>query len=280
MAKSTGQSARYKSKSKASARIIALLTDFGLQDQYVAAMKGVILSINPAAQIVDITHEVQPQRIQQAGYLLWSVYRFFPKGTIFVNVVDPEVGSKRRAMGVRTNRFTFLAPDNHLLDFILNEEKVIEEIEIVEKDAKDYMPDEISKTFHGRDVFTPLAAHLSKGLQLKQLGVILKPSVIASQFVRSETDTTHFCILHIDRFGNIITNMEMNDAEQIVKKLKAVSIGKNLVSRFIDCYDDAPANTPCLIIGSSGLVEISVKNMNAAHLLNATLDTPVKVYWR
>jgi S-adenosyl-L-methionine hydrolase (adenosine-forming) len=243
-------------------------------------MKGVILSINPAAQIVDITHEVQPQRIQQAGYLLWSVYKFFPKGTIFVNVVDPEVGSKRRVMGVRTNQFTFLAPDNHLLDFILNEEKVIEEIEIVEKDAKDYMPVEISKTFHGRDVFAPLAAHLSKGLQLKQLGAILKPSVIAPQFVRSETDTTHFCILHIDRFGNIITNMAMNDAEQIIKKLKAVSIGKNLVSRFIDCYDDAPANTPCLIIGSSGLVEISVKNMNAAHLLNATLDTPVKVYWR
>jgi S-adenosyl-L-methionine hydrolase (adenosine-forming) len=280
MAHSTKHAARFSPKGKTSAQIIALLTDFGSQDQYVAAMKGVILSINPAVQIVDITHEVQPQRTRQAGYLLWSVYKFFPKGTVFVNVVDPEVGSKRRIIGVNMSRCTFLAPDNGLLDFVFNEEKVIEEIEVTEEDAKKYMLGEISSTFHGRDVFAPLAAHLSKGLPLKLLGVPLKPPLVAPQFVNSQTGTTHACILHIDHFGNIITNLGMNNTEQIVKKLKAVSIGTNLVSRLIHCYEEAPANTPCLIAGSNGLVEISVKNASAAHLLNATLDTPVKVYWR
>jgi len=280
MAHLTDKAARYHSKTKTSAEIIALLTDFGSRDQYVAAMKGVILSINPAAQIVDITHEVQPQRTRQAGYLLWSVYKYFPSGSIFINVVDPEVGSKRRIIGVRTSHFTFLAPDNDLLDFIFSEEKVIEEIEIIEEKAKKYMLGEISSTFHGRDVFAPLAAHLSQGFPLKRLGIPLKPKSVSSQFIYLEEDTTKCCILHIDRFGNVITNLKMNKTEQVVEKLKAVSIGTTLVSRLINCYDEAPANTPCLIVGSNGLIEISVKNRSAAHLLNATLDTPVKIYWR
>jgi S-adenosylmethionine hydrolase len=100
------------------------------------------------------------------------------------------------------------------------------------------------------------------------------------QFVRSETDTTQTGILHIDHFGNIVTNLEMHDSGQVIKKLKAISIGTNLIAQSINSYDEAPSNTPCLIIGSNGLVEISVKNKSAAHLLRTTLDTPVKVYWR
>jgi S-adenosyl-L-methionine hydrolase (adenosine-forming) len=265
---------------KASARIIALLTDFGLRDQYVAAMKGVILSINPAAQILDITHEVQPQRIQQAGYLLWSVYKYFPKGTVFVTVVDPEVGSKRSIVGVRTKQCIFLAPNNGLLDFILHEEKVIEKIEIRKEEAKEYVLDTISSTFHGRDVFAPLAAHLSMGLRLKRLGVPFNPMPVVPQFVHSQTDTKKARILHIDCFGNIITNLAMVSIEHVHKNIKAISIGSNLVSQVIHYYDEAPANTPCLVIGSNGLVEVSAKNKSASHLLRATLDTPVKVYWR
>ena len=280
MAHSTDKAARYYPQRKASVQIIALLTDFGLGDQYVAAMKGVILSINPLAQIVDITHEVQPQRIRQAGYLLWSVYKYFPRRTVFVNVVDPEVGSKRRIVAVRTKQFIFLAPNNGLLDFILNEEKAIEEIEVTEKDAKKYILDDISSTFHGRDIFAPLAAHISKGLRLKRLGIPLNPIPIVPQFVHSQTDAKKAQILHIDCFGNIITNLVMNGTEQVHKNIKAISIGSNLVSQVIHYYDEAPSNTPCLIVGSNGLVEISVKNKNAAHLLRTTLDTPMKVYWR
>jgi S-adenosyl-L-methionine hydrolase (adenosine-forming) len=280
MAHSNDKVARYFSRRKKSVQIIALLTDFGSRDQYVAAMKGVILSINPAVQIVDITHEIQPQKTRQAGYLLWSVYKYFPKGTVFINVVDPEVGSKRRIIGVRTSRFTFLAPDNSLLDFIFNEEKVIEEIEVTKEDARKYMIGEISSTFHGRDVFAPLAAHLSKGLPLKRLGIPLKPKSGSLKFIQSKEDTINCCILHIDRFGNIVTNLKMDNTGQVVKKLKTVSLGTNIISRLIKCYDEAPANTPCLIVGSNKLVEISVQNKSAAYFLNATLDTPVKVYWR
>jgi len=267
-------------RKKASVRIIALLTDFGSRDQYVAAMKGVILSINPTAQILDITHEVQPQRIQQAGYLLWSVYKYFPMGTIFVTVVDPEVGTKRGLLGVRTKQFIFLAPDNGLLDFIFQEEKIIEEIEIRKEDAKEYVLEGISSTFQGRDVFAPLAAHLSKGLALKRLGVPRNRKQIVPQFVHSQTDTRKARILHIDCFGNIITNLAMGSIEHVHKNLKAISVGANLVSHVIHYYDEAPANTPCLVVGSNGLVEVSVKNKSASHLLRATLDTPVKVYWR
>ncbi len=280
MAHSKKQVVRQSKKGKARAQIIALLTDFGSQDQYVAAMKGVILSINPAAQIVDVTHEVQPQRPRQAGYLLWSVYKYFPKGTTFVNIVDPEVGSKRRIIGIRTSRHTFLAPDNGLLDFILNEEKVIEIIEVLEKDTKEYVLDEISATFHGRDIFAPIAAHLSKGIPLKRLGDSLESLPASPQFVHSQAETKHASILHIDRFGNIITNLEMSDAMQVGEIVKAISVGKNTISHLANYYAEAPANTPCLLLGSNGLVEIAVKNKSAAHLLNVTLDTPVTVYWQ
>jgi S-adenosyl-L-methionine hydrolase (adenosine-forming) len=261
-------------------KVIALITDFGLQDQYVSVMKGVILSINPAVQIIDITHEVSPQRIRQAGYLLWSAYKFFPKGTIFVGVVDPGVGSDRRLLGVKTKQYTFLAPDNGLLDFILNEEKLVEEIEFSEKSAKKYLPNNISSTFHGRDIFAYIGAHISKGVSLKDIGNSTDQNASAAPFVYSRTDSMHICILHIDRFGNIITNLYAKDFENISKEVQAISVGRNLVSRWIRFYREAPENTPCLLVGSSGLVEISVPNNNAAHLLAASLDVPLKVYWR
>jgi S-adenosylmethionine hydrolase len=264
---------------KKSVPVIALLTDFGLHDQYVAAMKGVLLSFHPTVRIVDITHDILPQKIRQAGYLLWSVYKFFPKRTIFVGIVDPGVGSTRRIIGVRTKQFTFLAPDNGLLDFVLSTEKVLEEIEVTEQDNKKYISNELSSTFHGRDVFAPLAGYLSKGIPLKRLGVSVVPHVVAPPFVQSPTDAVRPCILHIDHFGNIITNLAAKNTDQVAKDVQAISIGPNLVSRWIRFYDEAPENTPSLILGSSGLVEVSMKNKNAARLLSAELDAPVKVYW-
>ena len=265
---------------KKSMGVVALLTDFGLHDQYVASMKGVILSINPAAQVVDITHEVQPQRVREAGYLLWSAYKFFPEGTIFVVIVDPGVGGERRIIGVKTKRFVFLAPDNGLLDFILNDEKVIVGVEVSEKNMKEYVLREKSWTFHGRDIFAPLAGHLSRGLSLKRVGVSMTPQVVAPPFILSQTNAVNPCILHIDHFGNIITNLALKSFEQGTEELKSISIGRNIISRWTRFYNEAPENTPCLVVGSSGLVEISVKNKSAMHFLNATLDTPVKVYWR
>jgi S-adenosylmethionine hydrolase len=269
-----------KRKKNSRSNIIALITDFGLQDQYVAAMKGVILSINPKALVVDISHEVQPHRFRQAGYLLWSVYRFFPKDTLFVSVVDPGVGSGRHIFIAKSKGYTFLTPDNGLLDFILSEQKAIELFEVTQQKVQKYLPKEVALTFHGRDIFAPLAAYLSKGTTLGKLGEPFKAPTKVSLFVSSQSDSVHPCILNVDRFGNIITNLALKDVDQSAKQLQAVSVGRNLVSRWINFYDEAPENTPCLIIGSNGLVEVSIKNNNAAYLLNANLDTPLKIYWR
>jgi S-adenosyl-L-methionine hydrolase (adenosine-forming) len=262
------------------ARTIAFITDFGLQDQYTAVMKAVVVGIDRSVRMIDITHNVQPHNIKQAGYLLWSAYKYFPNGTIFVCVVDPGVGSERSIICVKTRKYIFLAPDNGLLDIILNEEKIIEQVEIKQERCNTILNKSISATFHGRDIFAPLAGYLSKGILPRKLGVVTKHKTTEASFVNSQTDTIKPCILHIDHFGNIITNIKVKTTGQAVKDIKAISIGTNLVSNWIDHYEDAPSNTPCLIIGSSGLIEISIKNNNAASLLKAAFETPIKVYWQ
>jgi S-adenosyl-L-methionine hydrolase (adenosine-forming) len=259
---------------------IALLTDLGLQDQYVASMKGVILSINPSVDIIDITHEIQPYRIRQAAYVLWSAYNYFPKDTIFVNVVDPGVGSKRRIIMMKTKKYVFIAPDNGLLDFVLYQEKTSTAIEVSQSSLKEYILGDISSTFHGRDLIAPIAAYISNGVPLQQFGKSFSLPEIFSPFATYRTDAVQAYILHIDHYGNIITNIRSLEAEKSMKEIQTISIGSNMVAQWIRFYDEAPENTPCLIVGSGGLVEVSVKNNSAARLLNATLDSKLKVYWR
>lgn len=269
-----------KIKPRSPSGTIALLTDFGLQDQYVAAMKAVILSINPKIQIVDISHQVKPQNARQAAYLLWSVYKFFPRRTVFASVVDPGVGSTRPILVAETNEFVFLAPDNGLLNFVLCEENAIRVVELSLDRVKRFISKDVASTFHGRDIFAPLSAHISKGLKIGALGEPRKLPEVASPFIHSKVQTSAPRILNIDLFGNIVTNLMMNFADQGIPEIQALAVGGNLVSRWIRYYDEAPPKTPCLIVGSNGLVEISVKGFSAAHLLNADIDTPLKIYWR
>jgi S-adenosyl-L-methionine hydrolase (adenosine-forming) len=280
MAKSINQNVRHHSGKKASASIIALLTDFGLQDHYVASMKAVILSINSTVQIVDITHEIQPYRIRQAAFVLWSVYNYFPKDTIFANVVDPGVGSERRIIVMKTKKHTFIAPDNGLLEFILFQEKNATAVEVTQSSLKQKVIGEISSTFHGRDLIAPLSAYISNNAPIKQFGHPYTLPEIFSPFVRSRTDAATACVLHIDSYGNIITNLQSFEVEKSMKAIQAVSLGSNMVSKWIRFYDEAPENTPCLIVGSTGLIEISAKRNSAARFLRATLDSKLKVYWR
>jgi S-adenosyl-L-methionine hydrolase (adenosine-forming) len=259
---------------------VALLTDFGLQDQYVASMKAVIVSINPSVNIIDISHEIQPYRTRQAAYVLWSVYNYFPKGTIFVGIVDPGVGSKRRIVMMKTKKYVFIAPDNGLLDFVLHQEKVTTAIEVTQSSLKEYILGDISSTFHGRDLIAPLAAYISNGIPLQRFGKSCAQPSLLSPFISSRTDLVPACILHIDHYGNIITNLRFIEIEIGLKKIQTLSIGRNMVTQWIRSYDEAPENTPCLIVGSTGLVEISVKNNSASHILSATLDSKLKVYWR
>jgi S-adenosylmethionine hydrolase len=280
MARSTNQTARYYPQKKESVPTIALLTDFGLHDQYVASMKGVMLSINSSVNIIDITHEIQPYRIRQAAYMLWSVYNYFPKGTIFVNIIDPGVGSGRRLIVMKTKKYTFIAPDNGLLDFILYQEKSTSAVEVTQSSLKKYAIGDISSTFHGRDLIAPLAAYISNNVPIERFGITYTLPEILSPFVRSRTDVVSLCVLHIDNYGNIITNLRSFEVEKSMQAIQAISIGSNMVSKWIRFYDEAPENTPCLIVGSSGLVEISAKNNSAARFLRASLDSKLKVYWR
>ena len=261
-------------------QIIALLTDFGLQDEYVSSMKGVMLSINSSLNIVDISHGIQPFRIREAAYILWSVYNYFPHGTLFVNVVDPGVGSNRRIIIMKTKKYTFIAPDNGLLDFIVYQEKNVSSVEVTQASLKKLTTGNISSTFHGRDLIAPLAAYISNNVAIRQFGTPYQLSEVFSPFVGTRTDVAPICVLHIDGYGNIITNLRSFEFEKSMKAIQAVSVGTNMVSKWIRYYDEAPENTPCLMIGSSGLVEISAKKNSAARFLRATLDSKLKVYWR
>jgi S-adenosylmethionine hydrolase len=259
--------------------IVALLTDFGLRDHYVGTMKAAMLSIEPSLRILDVTHDVQPQNVRQASYVLWATYRYFPKKTLFVCVVDPGVGTSRRIVVIRTPKWTFLAPDNGLLDLVLSEEMLETAIAVdlnrVKRDA--LIPAVISSTFHGRDIFAPLAAHIARGRKLDSLGDPVELATVKPAFVSERTPHVRPSILHIDRFGNIVTNISGANLDFLARSVRGIGIRRKAITRWIQSYESAPAKTPCLIVGSSGLVEIAVKMGSAADLLMADLGTPLRI---
>ncbi|HAL55106.1 MAG TPA: hypothetical protein DCP63_01180 [Bacteroidetes bacterium] len=255
--------------------IVALLTDFGLSDHYVGTMKAVMLAINPGLRIVDISHEVAPQDVQQAAYLLWASYKYFPKGSILVGIVDPGVGSPRNILAVRIRHCTFLAPDNGLLDLVISEEAVLQSIvvELEKPGIRSLVLPEISRTFHGRDIYGPLAAQLSMKTPLARLGRNVESRPLPPRFVSRRAPSVPPSILHIDRFGNLVTNIK-SDAESLVdRRMRGLIVNRRRVTTWIDDYESAPPNRACLIVGSSGLVEIVVRNGSAARLLNAHKST-------
>jgi S-adenosylmethionine hydrolase len=260
--------------------VIALLTDFGLLDPYVGVMKGVIASINPKTIILDITHAVNAQNVRQAGFLLWSAYHSFPPRTVFVAVVDPGVGSARRILGVQTPRGTFLAPDNMLLDFVLAEETVLEAVEVAQRENPFALPT-VSSTFHGRDIFAPVAAHLASGRELSEMGKRIAVHRPMSPFVAVGTEKSPSAtVLHIDRFGNVITNLRAESPIDASRIISEVRLGKSRVTRWIQSYTEAPDRIPCLILGSSGLVEIVINAGSAASRLNVVIGQALKVRWK
>ncbi|HEY6192045.1 MAG TPA: SAM-dependent chlorinase/fluorinase [Bacteroidota bacterium] len=248
--------------------LIALLTDFGLSDQYVASMKGVIGTIAPATRVVDLSHEVLPQHVRQAAYLLWSCYRYFPPGTIFVAVVDPGVGTRRKILCLEAGGYRFLAPDNGLLEMALESTR---DAKIVSVENNRYFLKHISPTFQGRDQFAPVAAHLSNGVPAGRLGPRTTPSGGGEPLlmpVRRRGRNYDGAILHIDHFGNIVTNFQMKPA---LARSLALKMGRRMVRRFVRTYMQAPERTPAAIIGSTGLLEVSVRNGSAARVLRARI---------
>ncbi len=251
--------------------VIALLTDFGDLDHYVGTMKGVILSINPGVRIVDISHNVVPQDVSEAGYLLWASYRYFPEHTIFVCVVDPGVGTDRKIVCLETTQYQFVAPDNGLLDFILQSEKTLASYEITRPPHTPVNP--VSATFHGRDVFAPLGAHLSLGESAKKFGKKYALEGSNRLFYDPQRSAGDGRVLHIDRFGNLITNVPGSLIDGLILTVGAIQVTKRIRN-----FSEGPEGEPCLIVGSSCLVEIVLRNRSAAKALNVSSGMRIGVF--
>lgn len=237
--------------------VIALLTDFGTRDHFVAAVKGVILSINPGLTLVDITHEIEPQNIREASFILRACYNNFPAGTIFVTVVDPGVGSSRRAIVAESEGYYFIAPDNGILSFVLHGAVVYE---ITTEDVR--LP-VVSNTFHGRDIFAPAAAHLSLGKKPADLGPrVFDPVVIPESLPQKTTNGIIGEVIHIDRFGNLITNI----TPDLLPAFPIVEFAGTRIDRVRRTYSEAEHDQLFLIAGSAGFIEISVREASAASL--------------
>ncbi len=247
---------------------ITLLTDFGNSDYFVGAMKGVILSINPHATIVDITHEIPPQDIQTAAFNLLSCYCDFPAGTIHVAVVDPGVGSNRRAIVVEcANRF-FVGPDNGLFSWICEREGNWSATHVT---SDKFFRKRVSKTFHGRDIFAPVAAALSSGHQPHEFGpavtdIVRLPSL---QPATIDEHTIEGRIIHIDRFGNCVTNF----TRQTLKSRGPATSWRIVlndceIDSFRRFFADSGFDEVFAIVGSAGFIEICVRNGSAAKILN------------
>ena len=188
--------------------VITLLTDFGLEDEYVGLMKGVVLSLCPAARIVDISHHVAPQDVRGGAFMLRSTYRYFPSQTIHLAIVDPGVGSSRSIVAIRTRDQVFLAPDNGILTFILEEQRIEQAVGV---DNPQQVLTPISRTFHGRDVFAPVAARLACGIDFASLGSRMEPRELVRLPLRpagiDKNGNLVGSVIHIDRFGNLVTDI-------------------------------------------------------------------------
>ncbi len=258
---------------------IALLTDFGWEDNYVGIMKGVILKINPRAQVVDLCHAICPQDILQGALALKSAYRFFPSKTIFLAVVDPGVGSRRKALIVKTRDHFFVGPDNGLLSPVLEEERGAE-IRAITNDR--YFLKPLSQTFHGRDIFAPVAAWLSRGTapsrfgpqqrtfvhcHWPQPGVDRKKGRIG---IRGE-------IIAIDHFGNLITNIEPKHLNTLRGGGFRIKIKNKVINRLARSYAETPKGDFLAIVGSKGYLEIAINQGSAGKILKVVKGDSIEV---
>ena len=258
--------------------IITLLTDFGLKSGYVSQMKGVIASISPSSNIIDITHDVTPQNIREAAFILQSSISYFPIGSIHIAVVDPGVGTSRRGIVVITKKHVFVGPDNGIL---MPAAHMIGDFIVYSIENKEYMLDNISTTFHGRDIFAPIAAHISKGIPFESIGPRIHDYIDLQLWkaVFSE-NAVYSTVLHVDRFGNIITNIDKDRFQNIVKFGEEITVaigGEEYKLRFVETYASAERDELLAVIGSSNFIEISMNHGNAAEKLNVKPDDHIEI---
>ncbi len=263
--------------------IITLTTDFGTSDSYVAQMKGVILGINPNARIVDISHDVRPQQVLQATYLTQAAWPYFPSGTVHLAVVDPGVGTERRALAVESEQGLYIGPDNGVLSAALPDDERPATCSTIRRPAgvrafaitdERFIRERVSATFHGRDIFAPAAAHLSLGVNVDELGDAID-GLVAMPSIRAERDAAGSMqaqVIHIDRFGNVITSIRLED---LAAGEFSLQVGGHKVPGPFETY--AELDGLGALGGSSGYLEIAAPSASAADALDVDIGAPVRL---
>jgi S-adenosyl-L-methionine hydrolase (adenosine-forming) len=255
-------------------RLLTLLTDFGSQDVYVAVMKGVIAQINPTLTIIDLTHEIPAQNIAAARFNLMSAYPYFPDGTVHIAVVDPGVGTQRRAIAVQLADGFLVAPDNGLLSGVLSQHSVVAAVELTNVNYwRNFEP---SATFHGRDIFASVGAHLATGVALEQMGKAIAPESLTPLTLLPCIPTAEGflgCIQHIDRFGNLITNIP---AQTVQHQNWTAIVGQKSIPS-CQTYADGAIGELLALMGSHDWLEIAVNQGSAQAQLQLTWGSPIRV---
>jgi len=275
--------------------LITLSTDFGLADGYVGTMKGVMLGIAPDTQLVDITHQVAPQDIHEAAYILYTAYRFFPPRTVHLVVVDPGVGSGRRPIAVQLSHGVFVGPDNGVFSFVMAEERVDRVVELA--DPRYRLP-AVSRTFHGRDIFAPAAAHLAAGVPIGDLGPTLKdPVLLPLPQLDVTSQTADGVVLHTDHYGNAITSVGRllwrGDVLSLAPAFRredegharfradeaTVTVAGQELQGLHGTYADVEPRALVALVGSEGHLEIAVREGSGAERLSLQPGDPVSLRW-
>jgi S-adenosyl-L-methionine hydrolase (adenosine-forming) len=255
--------------------ILTLTTDFGTKDHFVGVMKGVILGICPEAHIIDISHEVQPFEISEGAYLIAQAYPHFPPKTIHVLVIDPGVGSARRPILVEAGGHYFIGPDNGAFAMVYS--KTPHKIRAITNEK--YFLEPVSRTFHGRDVFSPCAAYLAKGARPSTFGKLiedyLKPVFTEPQRIGKRV--WQGTVLHIDRFGNLITNFHIDHFSDVRVRPFELAIGTRILRRLGLTYAEVDPGEVFAIVGSSGYVEVAVNQASAARALGCGVGAPCEL---
>jgi hypothetical protein len=257
-------------------RIVTLLTDYGLRDCYVGALKGAMLAIAPHLKIVDVAHTIAHQDVLEAAYILKGYYHEFPKGTIHLAVVDPGVGGPRRPILVETRGHYLIGPDNGIFSYVYQEQNVSQVIHLT---ATQYFAPEISDTFHGRDIFGPVAAHLANDVEARWFGKPVEDFVrLALPQLKQTPNSLSGEVIYVDRFGNLVTNIDLDSFYALVKGRRyRITIGTETLGGISRCYADGQPGQLLALFGCQQTLEISVNKGSAANKLGKGRGLPVVV---
>ena len=247
-------------------QIITLTTDFGLQDHYVSAIKAVILGIAPDVRLVDVSHNIPPQDIMAGAWVTRNAAFLFPPETVHLVVVDPGVGTDRNPIVVKIDDQYFVGPDNGIFSLLYDEFK----FKAYKLNKPDFWRKDRSRTFHGRDIFAPIAAHLSNGVSVKELGDPITDLVTYHWAVPiGDKDGLQGWVIHIDRFGNLITNISERLLEDTAGRRKVkIYVGNTIIDHLVNTFGDVEPGEPVAFIGSSGMLEVAINKGNAAKMLS------------